>query len=56
MSFVSWINRQEEHRLSSAPILTSKYQSIVDNRMKIERASDVVDVMEHPTPNHCIVL
>ena len=29
--FFSWINRQEEHRLSSALILTSRYQSIVDN-------------------------
>ena len=30
--------------------LTSRYQSIVDNRMKIECASDVVDVMEYSTP------
>ena len=29
--FFSWINRQEEHRLSSAQILTSRYQSIADN-------------------------
>ena len=43
--FVSWINGQEEYCLSSAQILTN-YQSIVDNRMKIERASDMVDVME----------
>ena len=54
--WVSWINRQEEHRLSSAQILTSRYQSIVDNRMKIERASHVVDVMEYSTLNHNIVL
>ena len=56
MFFVSWINRQEEHCLSSAQILTSRYQSIVDNRMKIECVSDVVDVMEYSTPNHYIVL
>ena len=49
MIFVSWINGQEEYCLSSARILTSKYQSIVDDRMKIERASDVVDVMEYST-------
>ena len=56
MIFVSWINGQEEYCLSSAQILTSRYQSIVDNRMKIECASDVVDVMEYSTPNHYIVL
>ena len=53
---LSRINRQEEHSLSSARILTSRYQSIVDNRVKIERASYVVDVMEYSTPNHHIVL
>ena len=54
--FVSWINGQEEYCLSSAQILTSRYQSIVDNRMKIERASYVVDVMEQSTLNYYIVL
>ena len=54
--FVSWINGQEEYCLSSAQILTSRYQSIVDNRMKIECTSDVLDVMEYSTPNHYIVL
>ena len=52
----SWINGQEEYCLSSAQILTSRYQSIVDNRMKIECASYVVDVMGYSTPNHHIVL
>ena len=28
VTFISWINRQEEHCLSSAQILTSRYQSI----------------------------
>ena len=56
MIFVSWINGQEEHCVSSAQILTSKYQSIVDNRMKIERASYVVNVMEYSSSNHHIVL
>ena len=56
MIFVSWINGQEESCLSSAQILTSRYQSIVDNRVKIERTSNVVDVMEYSTPNHYIVL
>ena len=35
MPFISWINRQKEYRLSLALILTSRYQSIVDERMKI---------------------
>ena len=56
MICVSWINGQEEYCLSSAQTLTSRYQSIVDNRMKIECASNVVDVMEYSTPNHYIVL
>ena len=42
--------------LSSDQILTSKYQSIVDNTVKIECTSDVVDVMEYSTLNHYIVL
>ena len=55
VTIVSWINKQEEHCLSSAQILTSRYQSIVDNRMKIECASSVVNVMEYSSPNHHIV-
>ena len=54
MIFVSWISGQEEYCLSSAQILTSRYQSIVDDRMKIECASDVVDVMEYST--HCSIV
>ena len=53
MIFVPW---QEEYCLSSARILTSRYQSIVDNRVKIERTSNVVDVMEYSTLNYYIVL
>ena len=56
VSFVSWISGQEEYCLSSAQILTSRYQSIVVNRMKIESASNVVNVREYSTPNHYIVL
>ena len=56
MNFIFWINKQEEHCLSSAQILTSRYQSIVDNRMKIECASDVVNVSEYSSSNHHIVL
>ena len=56
VTFVSWISGQEEYCLSYAQILTSKYQSIVDNRMKIECASNVVNVMEYSSPNHHIVL
>ena len=56
MICVSWINRQEEHRLSSAQILTSRYQSIVDNRVKIECAPNMVNVREYSRSNHYIVL
>ena len=37
MIFVSGINGQEEHCLSPAQILTSRYQSIVDDWMKIKK-------------------
>ena len=56
VTFISWINKQEEHCLSSAQILTSMYQSIVDNRMKIECASNVVNVREYSSSNQHIVL
>ena len=46
VTFVSWINGQEEYCRSSAQVLTSRYQSIVDNRVKIECTSNVADVME----------
>ena len=46
MPFVSGIHRRKEYRLSLALILTSKYQSIFDDRMKIKSTSNVVDVME----------
>ena len=36
MILISWINVQEEYCLSSARILTSRYQSIGDDRMKIK--------------------
>ena len=50
------LDQQARRIQSSAQTLSSRYQSIVDNRMKIERASYVVDVMEYSTPNHYIVL
>ena len=54
--FVLGINMQKVYCLSLAWILTYWYQSIVDDRMKIERTSNVVDVMEYSTLNHYIVL
>ena len=56
MPFVSGINRQEEYCLFLAWILTSKYQSVVDDRMKIKRTSNVVDMLEESTLNYHIVL
>ena len=54
--FFSWINGQEEHRLSSAQILASKYQSISNHWMKIECASDVVNVRKYSRSNQHVVL
>ena len=56
MIFVSGINGQEEYCLSSAQFLTSRYQSIVDERMKIKRTSDVVNMLEESMLNYHIVL
>ena len=56
MPFVSGINKQEEYCLSLARILTSKYQSVVDDRMKINRTSNMVNMMEESALNHYIVL
>ena len=42
MTLVSRINRQEEYCLSLARILTSRYQSRVDDRMKIECTSSSI--------------
>ena len=46
----------EEYCLSSAQILTSRYQSIDDDRMKIKRTSNVVNMLEESTLNYHIVL
>ena len=53
MAFVSGINGQKS--LSLAKILTSRYQSFVDDRMKIKRTSYVVKVLEEYTLNDHVV-
>ena len=53
---ISWINKQEECCLSSAQILTSKYQSIVNNRVKIDCAPNMINVREYSNSNQQIVL
>ena len=54
--FFSWINKQEEHRLSSAQILTSRYQSIAYIWRKIEIASHMVSVRKYSRSNQHIIL
>ena len=56
MPFVSGINKQEEYCLSLAWILTSRYQSIVDDRMKIKSTSYVVNMLEESALNYHVVL
>ena len=56
VTFVSRINRQEEDRLSLARILTSRYESRVDDRMKIESTSNMVNILEESALNYNIVL
>ena len=54
--FVPGINGQKEYSLSLAWILTSRNQSIVDDRMKIKSTSNMVNMMEEPALNYNIVL
>ena len=56
MTFVSGIQRRKEYRLSLALILTSRYESRVDDRMKIESTYSVVNMLEESTLNYQIVL
>ena len=56
MPFVSGIIRQEEYCLSLAWALASRYQSIVDDRMKIKSTSNMVNMLEKSTLNCHIVL
>ena len=56
VTFVHRINKQEEYCLSLARILTSKYESRVDDRMKIERTSNMVNMLEEVALNYHIVL
>ena len=56
MPFVSGIHKQKEYCLSLALILTSRYQSIVDDRMKIKRTSNMVNIVEESALNQNIVL
>ena len=50
------MKRQEEYCLSFARTLTSMYYSRADDRMKIERTSDMVSVLEEVPLNYHIVL
>ena len=58
MLFVSGINQKKEHCLSLAWILTSKYQSIVDERMKIKKhiQSGKYVGRVHSELSHCLVM
>ena len=56
VTFVHRINKQKEYCLSLARILTSRYESRVDGRMKIERTSNKVNILQEIARNHNIVL
>ena len=46
MVFVHGFQRQREYCLSVAQILTSRYQSRIDDRMSIDCTSDMINVLE----------
>ena len=54
--FVHGSHRQKESCLSVAQILTSRYQSRIDDGMKIERTSNMVNMLEENVRNNDIVL
>ena len=54
--FIQGIHKQKEYCLSVAQILTSRYQSRIDDGMQIERTSDMINVPEEAARNNNIVL
>ena len=56
LTFVHRIYLQEECCLSLARTLTSRYQSQINDGMKIERTSNMVNMLEESTLNYSIVL
>ena len=56
MTFVHGINKQEEYCLSLSRIWTSKYSSRADDRMKIDRTSKMVNILEEFDRNINVVL
>ena len=56
VTFVPRVKRQEEYCLSLARILSSRYQSWICDRMKIERTSNMANNLEQFARNHNIVL
>ena len=56
MTFVHKIHKQEDHCLSVAQILTSRYQSRIDDGMQIDCTSDMINVVEEVARNNNIVL
>ena len=56
MVFVHGIHRQKEYCLSVAQILTSKYQSRIDDGMYIDCTSDMINEEEETVQKNDIVL
>ena len=56
MILVHKIHRQKENCLSGAQILTSKYLTRIDDGMKIDCTSDIINVLEETVRNNDIVL
>ena len=56
VTFVYRINRQEGYLLSLAGILTSRYQSRVDDIMNIECTSNMENMLEEVARSNNIVL
>ena len=54
MDFVHEIHKQKEYCLSLAQILTSKYQSRIDDGMYIDCTSDMRNVLEEVTRNNTL--
>ena len=56
MILVHGIHRQKEYCLSVVQILTSKYQSRIDDGMQIDCTSEMINVLEEVARNNKFVL
>ena len=56
VTFIHGIHKQKEYCLSVAQIVTSPYQSRIDDGILIDRTSDMINVLKETVQNNDILL